>query len=95
MNVDPDNFRLVNVVASVLVAGTLSWRHFYYRAHRGIDNRLRSATSIAVFAVSAIASGTAWSRDLPVPFYVYLLTAALTAYLIALWTPWRWHLPRR
>jgi len=87
---DESLFRVVNVAVAFLIAGTLSWRHFYYRHRNGPDNRLRSALSIAVFAWIAVSSGVALDRDLPLPFTVKISTLLLTAYLTSLWTPWRW-----
>ncbi len=92
---DADLFRYANVTIAFLIAGTLSWRHVFYRNRNGFDNRLRSATSILVFAWVAVSSGVALSRDLPLVFTVKVTTVLLAAYLAALWTPWRWQLPRR
>lgn len=92
--IDESSFRIVNVAASFLIAGTLSWRHFYYRSRNGWDNRARSLTSVLVFAWIGVSSGVAFDRGLPMPFTVKVSTVLLLAYLIALWTPWRWRITR-
>lgn len=91
---DESLFRVANAALSLLVAGTLCWRHWYYRHRNGFDNRFRSLTAVLVFAWLAVASGVAFDRDLELPFTVKVATGFLAAYLFALWTPWRWRRPR-
>lgn len=88
---DESLFRVANVAISFSIAGTLSWRHFYYRHRNSHDNRARSLTSVLVFAWLGVSSGVALDRGLPMPFTVKVATFLLIAYLLALWTPWRWH----
>lgn len=88
-------FRLVNLAILFTIAGTLSWRHFYFRSRNGIDNRLRSGASILLFGWLAVSSGVAYDAGFPVLFTTEWLTGFLMLYLVTLWTPWRWHLPRR
>lgn len=87
---DESIYRLVNVGIGFAIAGTLSWRHFYYRHRNEVDNRARSLTSVLVFAWAAVSSGVAYDRDLPMPFTVKVWSFLLAAYLVSLWTPWRW-----
>jgi len=88
-------FRLPNLVLGLLVIVTLGWRHLYNHPRRDLDDRLRSATSVLPYVVLVVASGIAYSRGYVAPSYVAWMTFALLAYLVALWTPWRWRLPAR
>lgn len=89
-----EDIRLLNASLSVLIVMTLivrvvtSWSSW---PDRPWENRFRGTAQSLVFVASAYASIIAFhSPRVPLMGYVYVVTAGLLAYLVTLWTPWRW-----
>lgn len=92
---DPDVVRTVNLAAGLAIIAVLSFRHFRVRPYRSVDDQLRSATCVLVFAVMALGSGVNVRLDVEMGPTVPWFAVALVAYLTALLAPWRWRLRRR
>lgn len=92
---NPEIVRLFNAAVSLLIVMTLtvrvvtSWSSWPDRSR---EFRFRGLAQVAVFVASTYASIIAYrDPNIPLRGYVFVVTAGLSAYLVSLWTPWRWH----